>query len=90
MKSKVSNTQVSSARLLHTTCIYLNWEMKNRTLKSFNTWEEAAQDDLNQSRRSTPQERMQVLYDLIELYDQLPSGMKKGKEDPYLIRRKSS
>lgn len=72
-----------------TTCI-LNWEMKKRTLKSFHTWEEAAQDDLNQSRRSTPQERMQVLYDLIELYDQLPSGMKKGKEDPYLIRRKSS
>ena len=65
--------------------------MKKRTLKSFGSWEEVEQDELIEARKSSPEERMQTLYDLMEMYSQLPQqDKKKRKKDPYIIRRKSS
>lgn len=65
--------------------------MKKRTIKSFDSWEEVQNDELQEARKSTPQERMQTLYDLMELYSQLPQqDKKKHTQDPYIIRRKKS
>lgn len=61
--------------------------MKKRTVKAFKSWEEAEADELASARATTPEERMKILYDLIELYDQLPRAVEE-EEVGYIERRK--
>ena len=63
--------------------------MRKRSIKSFRTWEEAEQDDLEERRKTTPEERIEILFELIALSEHLPKQpTEEDVEGNVLVRRK--
>lgn len=59
-------------------------------MQSFKSWEEAENHDLEEMRKTTPEERLKILYDLISLQEKLPIKQKEQGEDaiPTIHRNK--
>jgi hypothetical protein len=50
--------------------------MGKRWMKSFNSWEEAEQNELELLRNTTPEQRLEILNDLILHHEELPMQRK--------------
>jgi hypothetical protein len=46
--------------------------MGKRWMKSFTSWEEAEQNELEMLRNTSPEQRLEILIDLILLHERLP------------------
>lgn len=66
--------------------------MGRRTIKSFNSWEEAEMDDLEERRKTTPEQRIDILLELIALAEQLPKQQMEEEDTTVnvLVRSKKA
>lgn len=62
--------------------------MKKRSIYSFKTWEQAEEQELKTIRKTSPEERMAILNELIELQKELPKSedLPMVEEAPVIYR----
>ena len=48
--------------------------MKKRSIRSFQSWKQAEEQELEAIRKTSPEERMEILNALIELQKELPKS----------------
>lgn len=65
--------------------------MKKRSIYSFKTWEQAEEQELKTIRKTSPEERMVILNELIELQKELSKGeiLPMVEEVPVIYRSKN-
>jgi hypothetical protein len=65
--------------------------MKKRSIRSFQSWKQAEEQELEAIRKTSPEERMEILNALIELQKELPKSESFSlvEEVPVIYRNKN-
>jgi hypothetical protein len=65
--------------------------MKKRTMKSFKSWDDAQKDELETIRKTSGEERLKILEQLIMLQEELPKQniYSDNNNIPVIFRRKN-